>query len=410
VTATLEDQLGNTIAPFGSATVEIDDADSAVSIRKIASPVSLSGTSGTVSFSAIVTNNSTSDLISVTSLVDSEFGNIAPRCNLALPATLLPDGVLTCTFSATVSGSSSNPHINVVTAGGSDDDGNSFSVTASAIVTFADPPDTPTDADVAISLTASPTSISVGGQSTLRMNLRNIGPATATGIEVDLTLPPGLSFVASGGSGSFNSTNLTWSVSSLARSASVARTVTVQGDAIGLYTAVAEIEDLDQFDPVGSNDVDSAQVGVAEVLAAGTISGTVFTDTNGNGNQDAGESGIPGVTVEATDTTTDVTTTVVTNSFGEYVFVDVGGSSYGIQVDETTIPSGSTATTAQLIIVDLPENQAVTGIDFGFTQSQLPDTGFTPDVVALFATGVLALGSSFLLLARPLPFGRRRSS
>ncbi|WP_317044711.1 SdrD B-like domain-containing protein, partial [Nonlabens xylanidelens] len=70
----------------------------------------------------------------------------------------------------------------------------------------------------------------------------------------------------------------------------------------------------------------------------GTVSGIVFEDTNGNGVQDAGELGIPGVSVIVVGSD-GVTQTVVTDSSGAWTaIVPVGDTS--IDVDETTLPTG----------------------------------------------------------------------
>src|SRR5205823_12559169 len=59
-------------------------------------------------------------------------------------------------------------------------------------------------------------------------------------------------------------------------------------------------------------------------FGTGTISGHVFTDTNGNGQFDPGEPDLPGVTISldgGADGTTDLTTQ--TNSSGDYTFPDL---------------------------------------------------------------------------------------
>ena len=75
------------------------------------------------------------------------------------------------------------------------------------------------------------------------------------------------------------------------------------------------------------------------------IYGTVFNDTNGNGEQDYGEAGIPGVTV-----TLDETTSVVTNESGQYTFTLEAA---GIHTLVETDPAGYTSTTTNEVDVDV---------------------------------------------------------
>lgn len=51
-----------------------------------------------------------------------------------------------------------------------------------------------------------------------------------------------------------------------------------------------------------------------------TVSGTVFTDGNGNGTQDAGEAGVPGYTMYAVDLLTQKTSSTTTGADGAYAF------------------------------------------------------------------------------------------
>jgi len=69
---------------------------------------------------------------------------------------------------------------------------------------------------------------------------------------------------------------------------------------------------------------------------AGTISGTVFDDYNGNGTKDTGEPGLSGATVTATDNLGN-TQTAVTNSVGNYTLASLAGSS--ARIEFSTPPS-----------------------------------------------------------------------
>jgi len=68
------------------------------------------------------------------------------------------------------------------------------------------------------------------------------------------------------------------------------------------------------------------------------VKGVVYEDTNGDGTQDAGESGIEGVKVKITDSE-DNEHIVVTDSEGKYSY-DVPAGETEIDIDETTLPDG----------------------------------------------------------------------
>ncbi len=87
----------------------------------------------------------------------------------------------------------------------------------------------------------------------------------------------------------------------------------------------------------------------------GTIGNLVWIDENADGLQDAGEPGIPGVTVTATNPATGDVLTTVTDADGGYLFEDLPPGKYDILVDPTTLPSGMNQTT----------NPVLPGSDFG---------------------------------------------
>jgi fimbrial isopeptide formation D2 family protein len=74
----------------------------------------------------------------------------------------------------------------------------------------------------------------------------------------------------------------------------------------------------------------------------GDVSGVVFQDTNGNGVQDPGEPGLPGISVLVT--TTGFTQTVVTDSSGKYTAVGVPVGTAAVDVVDSTLPAGLTQT------------------------------------------------------------------
>merc|ERR1711974_185121 len=90
-------------------------------------------------------------------------------------------------------------------------------------------------------------------------------------------------------------------------------------------------------------------------ISDGVITGTVYNDENGNGIQDAGELGLPGVDVVITDVN-NVEQTVTTDANGAWTATVPAGDTV-IDVDETTLEDGSVLTTAG----SDPETETIAG-------------------------------------------------
>ena len=73
------------------------------------------------------------------------------------------------------------------------------------------------------------------------------------------------------------------------------------------------------------------------------IGNRVWLDEDGDGVQDAGEDGIPGVTVNLRDSNGTVIATTTTDANGEYIFTGLAAADYSVAVDTTTLPSGLAA-------------------------------------------------------------------
>ncbi len=108
----------------------------------------------------------------------------------------------------------------------------------------------------------------------------------------------------------------------------------------------------------------------------GSIGDTVWQDNNGNGVQDPGEPGIPGVTVDLNQpgpdgvcgTGDDVSIgSDVTDANGNYLFTGLGEGAYCADPDETTVPDGYLLTTDNdPETVDLGPGENFLDADFGY--------------------------------------------
>jgi SdrD B-like domain len=116
--------------------------------------------------------------------------------------------------------------------------------------------------------------------------------------------------------------------------------------------------------------------------AQGSISGVVFNDLNGNGVQDAGEPGLTGWTVTATESV-DLTTT--TDSTGHFQITNVSSGTWTVRV---VSPAGWVQTTPDPPGISVGTSGDSPAGSFGFAQlSEIP------------ALGVWGLGVLILALA-----------
>ncbi len=103
-----------------------------------------------------------------------------------------------------------------------------------------------------------------------------------------------------------------------------------------------------------------------------SIGDTVWYDTDGDGTQDLGETGIAGVTVELRDLFGTLITTDVTDGSGDYGFGDLDAGIYNVTIDASTLPAGVTATydldggNDSAAAALLAGGQNRTDVDFGY--------------------------------------------
>jgi len=97
---------------------------------------------------------------------------------------------------------------------------------------------------------------------------------------------------------------------------------------------------------------------------AGSVSGTVFFDANGNAAYDTGEDGLGNVAVELLNENGDVADSALTDASGNYVFNSVLPGNY--QVRETD-PPGHTSTSSNTLDIRVPDGGSATA-NFGDSQ------------------------------------------
>ena len=105
----------------------------------------------------------------------------------------------------------------------------------------------------------------------------------------------------------------------------------------------------------------------------GSIGDRVWLDGDGDGQQDVGEAGINGVTVELLDNGGNVIATEVTSGDGHYTFSNLNAGSYTVRVVAATLPAGVAQTydldgvgSANMAAVSLTGGQSRMDVDFGY--------------------------------------------
>ena len=116
------------------------------------------------------------------------------------------------------------------------------------------------------------------------------------------------------------------------------------------------------------NDCDGR--GTLSVEVATTIMGIigdyVWLDENGDGIQDANESGISGITIKLY-MDGELLTTNITDSEGEYLFKNLFAGTYTVDVDDSTLPDGLDLTTPpEPRVVALGSGEQNLDVDFGY--------------------------------------------
>ncbi len=154
---------------------------------------------------------------------------------------------------------------------------------------------------------------------------------------------------------------------------------------------------------ISNTGVAQVQISADKVFSDSLVIGKVFHDRNGNGVQDEGEDGIPGVrllTVSGQIITTD--------GFGRYHIPDIAvqsfsrGQTYLVKVDPTSLPKGAVFTTENPRVIRLTQG-TMAKIDFGIKlppvrMTYTPQTGVNngPVQLALYFENLTALTAVWL--------------
>jgi uncharacterized repeat protein (TIGR01451 family) len=199
-----KDQENVTQSPVSSndAIIALTDVKPTISVTKTANPTVVQD-SGLVTFTAVVTNTSSVDPLTIDTLTDSIYGNLLTGSTKAtctfggnvvsLPYTIPTGESLVCTFQATVT----QTETDVVTSSGTDEEENRVTAHDDATVTVNHTPPPPPPApktDVAIQKDATARVTLTNGRATIAYDIRvqNNGPDPAANVTVSDPAPSGV--------------------------------------------------------------------------------------------------------------------------------------------------------------------------------------------------------------------------
>ena len=196
-----EDESGDPVEAENTAETPVVDVLPSIQVAKTANPTAVPEygpeLDRTVTFTVVVKNTSvSSDPLTITSLVDSDFGDLFDADNTAVASnncdvlenTVLASGASSspCTFTAILSGTVDTPHRNTVTVQGTDDEGNTATDDDDAQVDFTNVEPTIEVVKTAID-PASKTVSEFGGDVTYQVEVTNTSgePVTITSLVDD---------------------------------------------------------------------------------------------------------------------------------------------------------------------------------------------------------------------------------
>lgn len=363
------DDEGNTATDSDGASVSISDVLPSVAVTKTANPSTVPAAGAEVTFLVRVDNTSV-EPVTLGSLADSIYGNVADAANVAItgttcsvPQVIGVSGFYACSFTAVVSGAPGGSETDTVTATATDNETNTAVASDSATVTLA--------------------AGSVGDLVWLDLDgdgLQDGGPENGiAGVNVGLYLDVD-------SSGTVNAGDVLLGTETTDGAGAFDFTGLLAGD----YLVVPDSSGLPpSYTLTGGSNPTVVSLGVDEDFDGadfgyqplGSIGDFVWFDRNGDGVQDGGtETGIAGVTVDLfldDDSSGTVTSgdtfigTRTTDGTGAYDFTGLATGDYVATITDTggALPAGTLTGGSDPAVVSLSPGQDYDLADFGWQAS-----------------------------------------
>jgi hypothetical protein len=141
VTVRATNPVGVEVTAADDARVDLTDEPPLINIVKDATPLTRPEPGGDFTYNITVTNPSTIEAVTITSLTDSVYGDLSTRgtCTTAIGTVLAVNGgSYSCSFTAPFSGNGGDALTDIATVIGEDDDGTEVTDSDDAVVTLTD--------------------------------------------------------------------------------------------------------------------------------------------------------------------------------------------------------------------------------------------------------------------------------
>ncbi|MGD8873768.1 MAG: hypothetical protein PVH38_01360 [Gammaproteobacteria bacterium] len=140
VTASGADDDSSPVSGSDSATVNITNVLSSITLNKTVDKQALDEPGGNVTYTYLIRNTSSVDTVTIDSLTDDKLSDLDGQGDCLLPQVLIPGQQYSCTVTASLSGNAFTSMTNVATARGVDDDGAPVDAMDNAVVNFNNVP------------------------------------------------------------------------------------------------------------------------------------------------------------------------------------------------------------------------------------------------------------------------------
>ncbi len=125
----------------------------------------------------------------------------------------------------------------------------------------------------------------------------------------------------------------------------------------------------------------------AGMVAPASVGDTVFQDFDGDGVEDAGDTGLDGVTINLIDGSGTIVASSVTAAGGQYNFTGLAPGTYRVDVVDSSVSAGYVLTTVDPLVVTVVSGQTYIDADFGYEPTGSVEIAKSPGTQAVVTGG-----------------------